>query len=408
MAEKIPTADAEAARYLNRQLTVEKNAGRADKCLLTLFFAFLFIPAILHLALPDRDFSERENRTLAAFPELTAATVFSGEFMDALPAYLADQFPARDALVSLKACSEAALLRGGNNGVLFGLDGVLAVREDLPDLDNMRVNLTAAAAFASYCEARGIPVTAAIAGRTADVLDVDLPFYYDTYYSDRLWNALDEQASAAGFAFMNLREPMRSRAICGEYVYYHTDHHWTTYGAHLATADILAAMGKTLPQMHEYDWTTVEDFYGTTWSTACAPWIPPDELLLFRYGGDEDFTTTIVDTGVTFKGFYDESYLTKKDKYAAFLSGNNALTVIRRDGTEPRETLLVVKDSFAHAAAPFLAQFYDLVLLDLRYYKQLPAKLLDEYGVDRVLFLLNIDSLTSSPSLRLLTAGIGE
>ncbi len=408
MAEKIPAADAEASRCLDYQLTPEKHSGRADKALLTLFLAFLFIPAILHIVLPDRDFSERENRSLAAFPELTFSSIVSGKFMSELPAYLADQFPARDALVGLKAYAEAALLRGGNNGVLFGQDGVLAVREDLPDIDNLKTNLTAAARFAAYCEKRGIPVTTAFAGRTADVLDCALPFFYGSYYSDRLWSALDSAAAEAGLPYMNLRDPLRSRAISGEYVYYHTDHHWTTYGAHLATADILAAMGQTLPPMHDYEWTTVKDFYGTTWSTAGAPWIKPDELLLFRYAGDENFTTTIVDTGTTFKGFYDESYLSKKDKYAAFLSGNNALTVIRKGGEASRETLLVVKDSFAHAAAPFLAQFYDLVLLDLRYYKQLPAGLLDEYAVDRVLILQNIDSLTASASLRLLAAGIGE
>ena len=407
MAEKIQPADAEASRFLTLQTTPEKNAGRADKVLLTLFFAFLLIPAILHLLLPDREFSERENRSLASFPELTVTSVASGRFMSELPAYLADQFPFRDALVGLKAYAEAAMLRGGNNGVLFGLDGTLVTRDDYPDLENLRENLAAAAAFRAYCEKRGIPFTAAIAGRTADVLDGTVPLY-GSEYSDRLWSALDAAASDAGLPYMDLRTPLRSRALSGEYVYYRTDHHWTTYGAHLAAADILASMGKTLPPMHEYDWTTVKDFYGTTWSAACAPWIKPDELLLFRYDGDTDFTTTIVDTGASFRGFYDESYLAVKDKYAVFLSGNNALTVIRRDGAVPRETLLIVKDSFAHAAAPFFAQFYDLVLLDLRYYKQIPAKLLDEYGVSRVLILQNIESLTSSASLRLLAAGLGD
>ena len=73
---------------------------------------------------------------------------------------------------------------------------------------------------------------------------------------------------------------------------------------------------------------------------------------------------------------------------------------------EERETLLVIKDSFAHAAAPFLAREYDLVLVDARYYRLRVADLIGEYGADRVLFLVNADSLTASAVWRVLPAGL--
>ena len=79
---------------------------------------------------------------------------------------------------------------------------------------------------------------------------------------------------------------------------------------------------------------------------------------------------------------------------------------VRKNGDADRPTLLLVKDSFAHSAVPFLAQHYDLVIVDIRYYKKSTAALIDEYGADRVLVLYNIDSLTSSADSVLLRAGL--
>ena len=45
------------------------------------------------------------------------------------------------------------------------------------------------------------------------------------------------------------------------------------------------------------------------------------------------------------------------------------------------------------------------MIVDLRYYKQRTASLVEEYGIDRVLYLMNIDSLTGSTVLRMLEAG---
>ena len=43
--------------------------------------------------------SESENRMLAGFPKLSAASLFSGEFMTGFESFLSDAFFGRDALV---------------------------------------------------------------------------------------------------------------------------------------------------------------------------------------------------------------------------------------------------------------------------------------------------------------------
>ncbi len=405
--QKIPECDAEAARLLQIQLTTGARRGTGDILLTALFLGAIFVFAILFWLLPDRAMSETENRSLAQAPKVTAERILDGKFTADIAEYMADQFPARDFFVTLKAAAETALGRGGNNGVLFGDGETLVTREDLPNTQNMQTNLAAIAAFSDYCESVGIPALTAITGRTADVLDHTLPAYYGSAYSDRLWETLAEESAAAGVELLNLRDPLRARAEAGEYVYYRTDHHWTTLGAYYGYAAIAEGMGLTPAPLSDFDRRTVSlTFYGTTWSTAGASWIDPDTMEFFRFDGDDAYTTTIVDNGTGFAGFYDMDYLAKKDKYSAFIGGNNALVTVTKDGGEDRETLLLFKDSFAHAAVPFLAQHYDLVIVDLRYYKKAPVSLIDEYGIDAVLFLYNVDSLTASASQRLLMASL--
>lgn len=404
---KTPECDREAARLLTIQMGGGKKAQFLDRAFVILFAALLFALAILFWALPDRTFSETENKDLTQLPKFTVERLIDGSYTADIAEYMADQFPGRDFFIRVKAATELALGKGSNNGVLFGEDGTLIPRSETVNKENLRDNLSAIAAFADWCENHGVPATVAISGRSADVLHHTLPDYYGSAYSDALWTAMDEAAADADLPILSLRDPLHERAKAGEYVYYRTDHHWTTLGAYYGSEIILTEMGETIAPLASYTRETASDaFFGTTWSTAGASWIAPDTMEYFRYPGDTDFTTTIVDNGTSFAGFYDTSYLTKKDKYSSFIGGNNALVTVMKNGGEDRPTLLLIKDSFAHSTVPFLAQHFDLIIVDIRYYKKSTAALVDEYGVDRMLLLYNIDSLTSSASSVLLRAGL--
>ncbi len=54
----------------------------------------------LFLAPRESEFTEAENRTLAAFPEVTADSIFSGRFSQEIETYLLDRFPLRNAAIS--------------------------------------------------------------------------------------------------------------------------------------------------------------------------------------------------------------------------------------------------------------------------------------------------------------------
>ena len=404
---KTPECDREAARLLAIQMSGGKNAKSLDRTFVVLFAALILVVSVLFWAIPDRTFSETENKDLTQIPPFTAERLLDGSYTADIADYMADQFPFRDFFIRVKAATEMALGKMSNNGVILGEGGTLIPRSETINRENLTKNLSAIDALAEWCERRGVPTTVAVTGRSADVLHHTLPDFYGSAYSDALWEALSGEAQALDRPILPLRDPLHERAKAGEYVYYRTDHHWTTLGAYYGTKEILTEMGETIAPIESYTREVVSDaFFGTTWSTSGMSWIAPDTMEYFRFAGDTDFTTTIVDDGTSFAGFYDRSYLAKKDKYSSFIGGNNALVTVRKNGDADRPTLLLVKDSFGHSAVPFLAQHYDLLIVDIRYYKKSTAALIDEYGVDRVLVLYNIDSLTASPDSVLLRAGL--
>ena len=101
--------------------------------LCVLFCLFIGAFAVVHLALPDRDFSEKENKSLELMPTLKAedfelsfpalsksGDFFNGKFMSKFETYFTDQFPLRDAFIAVKAACELAVGKTVNNDVYFG------------------------------------------------------------------------------------------------------------------------------------------------------------------------------------------------------------------------------------------------------------------------------------------------
>ena len=139
-------------------------------------------------------------------------------------------------------------------------------------------------------------------------------------------------------------------------------------------------------------------FFGTSHAKAGRLLQVPDTVELYRYEGDGGFSVA-VQNGEEWQGFYRTDALKDRDHYGIFLGGNYAslsVTDLRSGGERPR--LLLIKDSFANALAPFLAIHFDLTLLDPRYRDaSLPEDLCE---FDRILLLFGADTLATDASLR--------
>ncbi len=379
-----------------------------------LFAAFLLIFTAVFVFTPDADFSEEENRSLTTFPKFTWERLLDGSFSSDINEYFADQFPARDALVGIKGVTETLLLKGENNGVLLGDDGQLAVRlfeayksrlERTPDMDYYYTENVAVAvdALNAFAKSSAVPVTTMFPPRTVDIAVSALD--YPTEISDALDQQLAETIVPEAGYLADLRKRMEDRY--NEYVYFRTDHHWTTYGAYIAYILLMQEWGMNddiLPP-ESFSVETIDDFYGTTWSRAGYKFVEPDTLEVWTSGNEDEFTTTcytekqvkgedgkptkVKEAEKTFAGWLNRDYLTKKDKYAAFLDGtHNEQTVFKTTETG-RPRLLIAKDSFANTMVPFLAQHFDLVIVNLAGRMTDLTSYVEEYGCDRVLIVWN-------------------
>lgn len=374
------------------------------------FAALLLGFSIAFWILPDRGFSAEENRSLRTLPRFTWERLFDGSYADEINEYFADQFPVRDSLVGLKGVCETVLIKGENNGILRGKDGQLAKRlfdvhcadgRVIADCDGFDADHLRAAGegLARATEALDVPLTVLLTGRTIDV--AASAFSYPREGSDALLAAMRE-AIPSSVDYVETVPEMRRRYDAGEAVYYRTDHHWTTLGAYYAYAELMRSFGmedEIIP-MDAFERKTVsEAFYGTAWSAGGMKDIPPDSMELWLLGNEDSFTVTA--DGRAIDGLYSYGYLEKKDKYSFFLDGTHDVVTVTGKG-EDRPTLLLLKDSFANALAPFLAQHFDLVLLNLSStrndYTDLSARVA-EYGADRALIVYTLENVIAADKL---------
>lgn len=407
---RIHPADEQATHDLTLTAQQSGRTRAADVLLLIVLSLFLLGFGIAILVLPQEQFSEQENRTLQTLPAPSLSWLTDNELSQDIAGFYADQFPARETFVGIKTVFEMTLWRMENNGVLIGKQGHLIKRLEYTEdgYDNIRKNLAAVATLDDSMAQRGIPVTLAIAPRGIDVLTAYLPDYYDTTRAEAAWAVVREAADAGGITPLSFTDRLRTAAATDDTpVWFRTDHHWTPWGAYLAYTQLCETLG-CLPLSPAALTAEVAStaFYGTTYSSAGIPWAAPDTLTFYHTPHEDSYVCEIVDTGKTFTGFYDRSYLDTKDKYSALIGGNNGHVRITDTRYPDKPTLLVIKDSFAHAMMPYLAQNFNLEILDLRYWRGSVSDLADEVGAAHILILMGLDSLASAPTLELLRYGL--
>lgn len=358
-----------------------------EKIEVAVLAAVILAFAVLIPIIPDREFSDKENRALETAPKITADSLVQGEFSVQFAEYIADQFPFRDEFVAIKAQSELLLAKKENAGVLKAKNGVLIAA---PNEDTSRLydNLSCIEALKKKTAAKIITVPLP---RTADVYSELLPRLYPKEKIDKVWQEFKSLAAKKELCTVSVYEK-----LCKNNLYYKTDHHYTTDGAYSVYGQLGGALGYT-PKGQDFFKREVvsRDFCGTAMRRSGFYSVGKDKIALYRYDGDENYTVTADGKN---SSLYDFEKLKETDKYAVFLGGNHSMVRINGKG-ESREKLLVIRDSFADSLAPFLAVHFDLVYIDLRYFSESISKLVNEEKIEKVLVLSSIEEIAASKNL---------
>ena len=351
--------------------------------------AALFLGAVLH---KPTEFSETENRYLEQRPKLTTVKLLDGSFMKDYETFITDQFPERSFFMGLKTAVERLRGRTDDNSVYFGKEGYLFGKYDGAafESETAKNNISAVTEFVKlYSDKFGkehfkIALAPSSSEVLKDKLPANAPVYNQTGFIDKI-------KKEAGEDFViDLGENLKKHA--DEYIYFRTDHHWTTLGAYYGYEAIASGLGLEVQSLENLKADTVSnDFLGTYDSkvnTGLIGGVVPDSITIYSSSEiDKAVMMWDNDKDKTFDNIYKMDDLKGKDKYTVFFGGNHSVTDIKTEN-KTGKTLLIIKDSFAHSLAPFLIKDCDrIIMLDLRYFNKSLKKYLSENKITDLLVL---------------------
>ena len=206
---------------------------------------------------------------------------------------------------------------------------------------------------------------------------------------------------------VNLADVLKKRS--NEYIYYRSDHHWTTLGAYYAYQEYEKLNGRTAPALKEYKQKVVfDDFLGTTYSKSHVP-VKKDEVTTFSRE-DEKVSINGNNGEFTSNSFYFEDVAKKSsDRYQLFFSKNTGKIEVTTSAKN-NKVLLVLKDSYANCFIPFLSNEYSkIIMIDCRYTKMKMKQIFRQYPeITNVLVMYNIEKFRKDTHISSLQMSLEE
>ena len=380
------------------KVVYRKSGRRAGVPLLAASALLLLGLAIANLVWPKRDMIELENRKAAQFPAFSVEALLDGRWQSGFARWMQDQFLLRDAWINTqRAADEIVFQKAEEGGILLGKDQWMFTKLfTIDDATRQQTakNVQAVAEFAARYPGK---VTFLLAPSASviypEALPAGAPMADENALLDDIFAQVGESA-----AVIDLREPFTARR--DEYLYFKTDHHWTTNGAYRAYEQFCALKGLTPFDRDVHEAVTVEDFQGTHYSATrlwnvkndTITYYPlPNQMTIYNITGEAQYEP------MTTENLINTDKFATRDKYAAFLDGNNGYSVIEGDG---EGSILVVKDSYANSFIPYLTANYEKIgVVDFRNFKYGLDSTIEREGYDEVLILYNFQTFIADTDL---------
>jgi hypothetical protein len=362
------------------------------------FFAYLCVFAVLTIAAKKSDFSDIENRLLAVMPKINFDNIIDKDVMNGIDTYVSDHFFLRTDWVKLKTDSDILLGAREENGVYIAENNA-RFAEKITGYDSAAVGKSIAG-INHFAETHDIetyfmlvPTAAAI---YADELPKNAPNADQAAFTEEVYEKFSPKITSIDI--YPVMEAGKS-----DYIYYRTDHHWTTRGAYGAYLYLGAVMGYEPIRTFDRE-TAATGFLGSLYSKAMFDGVESDTVEFIIPSEKTKITSVEVtkEYGVPpeiYGSVYFREFLDKKDKYSAFLGSNQPLVTINSEADGGN--LLIIKDSYANSIAPLLAENYGkITLVDMRYIQTGIDYVIDVSEYDKVLFVYNVSSFMSDSHLR--------
>lgn len=402
--------------------------------------------------------SDVEKRDLAKFPKFSWSALASGDYFDDIGLWFSDTFPLRDKFVSLNT----------NVTDKFGFDNVevhgeIIEGDEIPDITSSQEStITDSSQVESLPESKPesqpqpqpepepqLPAVeqlgamlivdnaayeyyhfnqaaadnyAATINRAAQILEgkskvydmiiptsmaITLPESYSgsTNSSDQK-KAIDYMYSRIVPNVNKIDIYSTLMAHKNEYIYFRTDHHWTSLGAYYAYRDLMTAKGVVPAELSAFNEYKFEGFLGSFYAESGQKanlGNTPDYVLAYEPKQLQKIHTFTKSGEINYSIVSDGNKLSAANKYLSFVCGDHPYGIMTNPEITDGSSCLVIKESFGNPMVAFLTQNYQNVyVVDYRYISDVfPGTLrqfVDERGIQDVMFINNV-SATRSPAL---------
>ena len=396
-----------------------------------LVLAVMGFIGLLWFARPDT--SVVEKRDLAEFPELSWSDFWDGSYFKAIDTWYADTFPLREGLISGSQTMEH--LYGIRSDQIVG---ETMTADDIPDPDAAGEEVQAAE-----------PEEILPDGTVKEIGEMQGQIYitgnsgYGLYYFTQ--PAADKFAATMNQVYANVKDKVNLYVmICpisagvmldqtvlddmgcsdekaaidyiygkmnegihtvsafdnlkkhnAEYIYFHTDHHWTALGAYYAYEEFCKEKGIQPNPIEGFQTMEFPGFLGTFVSSSnnnAALTANPDTVVAYVPNGTNAMTMhytngSVVDWFV----INDVSGYAKSELYATFVGGDRPFSYAHNPNITDGSAVMVVKDSYGNAFIPFLIDHYEYVYwVDARYTKNTISQMVADYNIQDVIYQVQI------------------
>ena len=379
------------------------------------------------------DTSVIEKRTLTEFPTITWSTFWDGSFFKAVDTWYADTYPLRERLISGSQSLENHYgLRSDQ------IVGEALVADDIPDPDAAGEEVQAAEPeeilpdgtvteigemqgqiyitnncgyglyyftqspadkFAAtmnqiYANVKDkvnlyvmiCPISAGVMLDQAVLEDMGCSSEKDAI--DYIYGKMDPGIHTVS-AFDNLKKHN------AEYIYFHTDHHWTALGAYYAYQAFCQEKGIEAHNVADYETMEFPGFLGTFCSSSNnspALQANPDTVVAYIPKGTNAMTMhytngSVVDWFIV----NDVSGYAKSELYATFVGGDRPFSYAHNPTITDGSAVMVIKDSYGNAFIPWLVDHYEYIYwVDARYTSNTISQMVRDYNIQDVIYEVQI------------------
>lgn len=371
---------------------MKKYQKRIKRMLALLMPLFILLALVINIIVPDKDISFVENRSLQKFPEINKTSFVDGSFENKMSNWFGDQFVGRNGLIHLRY-GVLKLMGQKKINDIYLCGKQLIEDTKLPNETQLSRNLNAINAFTE--KHSDVDTSFMLIPNAVYVQNKRLPYFSDENDQGKIMDSIYNTLDSSVYSF-DARKTLKKHSE--EYLYYKSDHHWTSLGAFYTYQAWQKQQGNDDVSLKNYDQYVVSNNFRGTLANGSGSFGIKDDITIFVNKNLSDYY--VQEPKQKNKGsIYDSSFLKTKDQYSVFLGGNKDIQRIELNNDSKRH-LLLFKDSYANSFVQFIMNDYrSITIVDPRYYRDDIEKVMQEDLITDVMYLYNTNTFVEDTSL---------